>query len=308
MPRKALYRVRNWSQYNQSLVNRGNITVWFSQDAIEGWSSSKQRTGRGRPEEYSDTAIECCLVLRSLFHLPLRATQGFVEGMIHLLDLKIKAPDYTLLCKRSSHLKVDLKSLPSKEPINIVIDSTGLKVYGEGEWKMRCHGKSKRRSWRKIHLAVNPDTHEIVGCELTDHKTHDCDKINDVLPNQALGEVCADGAYDNKKSYDAVVDRGGTPLIPPRSGAAKTEKPSLGMAMRNHTVQACWALGRDIWKKGSNYHRRSLAETAMFRFKTIFSPRLSSRKDGNQIAEALIKSQILNRMTHFGMPESYKKS
>jgi len=309
MPRKAaLYRVKNWSQYNRSLIDRGNITVWFSQDAIDGWSSSRKHSGRGRPEEYSDAAIECCLVIRSLFHLPLRATQGFIEGMIHLLGLDIKAPDYTLLCKRAFSLKVELRSLPSKEPINIVVDSTGLKIYGEGEWKMRCHGKSKRRSWRKLHLAINPDSHEIVGCELTDHKTHDCDKINDILPNQPLGEVCADGAYDNQKSYDAIVARGGVPLIPPRSGAAKNSAPSPGMVMRNHNIEACWAIGRDNWKKGSNYHQRSLAETSMFRFKTIFGPRLSSRKGGNQIAEALIKSQILNRMTHFGMPESFRIS
>ena len=244
MPGKAVtYLVRNWSQYNRSLIDRGNITVWFSQDALDGWSSNKPRTGRGRPEEYSDAAIECCLVLRSLYHLPLRATQGFVEGMINLLN-----------------------------------------------------------------LAVNSDTHEIVGCEVTDHKTHDCDKMDDVLPDHQLGEVCADGAYDNQKSYDAIVCRGGTPLIPPRSGAAITKNPSEGMAMRNHTVQACWAIGRDNWKKGSNYHQRSLAETAMYRLKTIFGPQLASRNDANQLTETLIKAQILNRMTHLGMPDSYRKS
>ena len=253
MARKPLYRVRNWSQYNRSLIDRGNVTVWFSQDAIESWSSDKPRQGRGQPQEYSDAAIECCLVLRSLFHLPLRATQGFVDGLIHLLNLEIKAPDYTLLCKRSGNLKVALRELPSREPINIVVDSTGLKIFGEGEWKMRCHGKLKRRSWRKIHLAVNSDTHEIVGCEVTDHRTHDCEKISDILPNSPLGEVCADGAYDNQKSYDAINERGGRPLIPPRSGAALTKNPSAGMALRNHTVQACWAIGRDNWKKGTNY-------------------------------------------------------
>jgi hypothetical protein len=308
MPRKAIYRIKNWSEYNRSLINRGNITVWFSHDAIDGWISSEKPQGRGRPKEYSDAAIECCLVLRSLFHLPLRATQGFVEGLIHLLEIDIDAPDYTLLCKRAPNLKIDIKSLTSEAPINIVVDFTGLKIYGEGEWKVRCHGKSKRRGWRKLHLAVNPDTHEIVGLELTDHKTHDCDKIDDVLPNQNLGEVCADGAYDNKKSYDAILKRNGIPLIPPRSGACKTKNPSTGMTMRNHNVEACWAIGRDNWKKGTNYHRRSLAETAMFRFKKILGPDLASRKDVNQLSEALIKAQILNRMTHFGMPVSYKIS
>ena len=117
MSAKSLYRIRNWSQYNRSLVDRGNVTVWFSQDAINGWTAKRSTAGRGRPQEYGDAAIECCLVLRSLFHLPLRATQGFVEGMIHLLDLNIDAPDYTLLCKRASRLKIDLQALPAKGSI-----------------------------------------------------------------------------------------------------------------------------------------------------------------------------------------------
>lgn len=308
MPAKVAYRVRNWSTYNQSLVNRGNVTVWFAPEALKGWRSDRRHEGRGRPEEFSDAAIECCLVLRSLFHLPLRATQGFVEGMIQLLDLKIEAPHYTLLCKRAGDLKVDLKALPKKGRLDIVIDSTGLKIYGEGEWKVRTHGKSKRRQWRKLHLAVNPTTHEIVGLELTDNKTHDCDAIDATLPDLPLGDVCADGAYDNEKSYDAVTKRGGTPFIPPRSGACKMKNPSLAMAMRNHTVQACWAIGRDAWKKGTCYHQRSLAETAMLRFKKILGGHLASRKTANQVAEARIKAQILNRMTHLGMPESFKVS
>jgi len=308
MSAKSLYRIRNWSQYNRSLFDRGNITVWFSPDAINGWTAKRSTTGRGRPQEYSDAAIESCLVLRSLFQLPLRATQGFAEGMIQLLDLDVDAPDYTLLCKRASGLKIALQALPAKGRINIVADSTSLKIFGEGEWKTRCHGKAKRRSWRKLHLAINPDSHEIVGCALTSERTHDCEKIDDILPNQRLNEVCADGAYDNEKSYEAISKRGGIPLIPPRSGAAKTKNPSPGMVLRNHTVEACWAIGRGNWKHGTNYHQRSLAETAMFRFKTILGSRLASRKSGNQLAESLIKAQIINRMTQFGMPESYRKS
>ena len=268
----------------------------------------RKRAGKGRQEEYSDAAIECCLILRAIFHLPLRATQGFVEGLIHLLDLEISAPNYSLLSRRSSNLCRVLNHIPSTGPIDIVVDSTGLKIFGEGEWKTRCHGKSKRRSWRKLHLAVDAGTHEIVGCEISGHRTHDCDKIDAVLPNFTLGDVCADGAYDNRKSYDAIVGRGGRPLIPPRSGAALTKDPSLGMAMRNHTVQACWAIGRESWKAGSGYHQRSLAETAMYRFKTIFGSHLKSRTKENQITEAHIKATVLNKMTHLGMPKSYRIS
>lgn len=306
MPGKIAYRLKNWSEYNRSLINRGNITIWFSDDAIAGWKSQRRIEGRGRPEEFSDEAIECCLLLRSLYHLPLRATQGFVEGMVSLLELSLEAPHYSLLCRRAGKLSIDLKALRTSKSLDVVVDSTGLKVYGEGEWKVRCHGKSKRRSWRKLHLGIDPTTHEIVGCELTDHKTHDCDAIDDVLPDQDLGDVCADGAYDNEKSYDAITKRKGTPFIPPRSGACKTKHPSVAMAQRNHTVQACWAIGRDNWKKGTVYHQRSLAETAMFRFKTILGEKLAARKLANQVAEVRLKSQILNGMTHCGMPKSYK--
>lgn len=305
MPAKVTYRIKNWSKYNRSLIDRGNITVWFAPE-FSGWRSEKKHVGRGRPEEFSNAAIECCLVLRALFHLPLRATQGLIEGLIHLLALKVRAPTYTLLCKRAGNLNIDLEDLPVNGPLNVVVDSTGLKIHGEGEWKIRMHGKSKRRGWRKLHLAVNPDTHEIVGCNLTDYRTHDCEVIDSVLPNQPIGEVCADGAYDNEKSYKAIVNRGGTPYIPPRSGACRARKPNLAMAIRNHNIQACWAIGRDSWKKGTPYHQRSLAETAMFRFKKILGGAMASRKQINQLTEARIKAQILNRMSHFGMPESHR--
>ena len=308
MSRKIAYRVKNWSTYNRSLINRGNITIWFSEDALSAWESHKPGAGRGRREKYSDQAIECCLVIRSLFHLPLRATQGFVEGMIHLLDLGISAPDYTLLCKRAAALNIDLKSMATDKPMDIVVDSTGLKIFGEGEWKTRCHGKSKRRHWRKLHLSVNSKTHEIVGSVITDHRKHDCEVVDEVLPKKPLNKVCADGAYDNQKTYDAIEKQGGIPLIPPRSGACKTKDPSQGMALRNHNIEACWAIGRKNWKIGSGYHQRSLAETAMYRFKQILGATLSSRKMETQITEALVKSQILNRMTQLGMPISYKIS
>jgi Transposase DDE domain len=157
-------------------VGNGNFNIIF--DGERQW--------RGRPGEYSDAAIECCLVLRSLFHLPLRATQGFVEGMIRLLDLDIAASDYTLLCKRAGQLKIELKALAKDTPMDIVVDSTGLKFFGEGEWNVRTHGKSKRRSWRKLHLGVNANTHEIEGFALTDNNVHDGDEIDHILPNVSL--------------------------------------------------------------------------------------------------------------------------
>ena len=305
---KISYGMRNWSQYNKSLVHRGDITFWFDEDMTDNWSSPPEQKGRGRPQEYSDTAIECFLTLRLLFQLPLRGAQGFLQGLIKLAGLGIKSPDYSLVSKRASSLKLSLKKFSNKEPLHVVVDSTGLKIFGEGEWKTRCHGKSKRRSWRKVHLAVDSDTHTIVGYKLTEHTTHDCEVIDDILPNNPLKEVCADGAYDNQKSYDAIEKRGAIPLIPPRSGACLNKNPpSMGMVMRNQNVEASWAIGRDNWKKGSNYHQRSLAETAMFRLKKILGTTVSARKIENQDIETLIKVNILNKMTSLGMPERHRK-
>ncbi len=307
MSGKVSYKINNWPEYNRSLVNRGNITLWFSPEVSQSWKSSKKHRGRGRPQEYSDAAIECCLAIRTLYRLPLRATQGFFEGICALLSLDLKIPNYTLLSKRGSLEKMKLNALESKEPINVVLDSTGLKIYGEGEWKTRTHGKSKRRGWKKLHLGVNSDTHEIIGFDLTDDKTHDCKVTDTLLADIDLANVCADGAYDNKQSYDAITDRGGTPLIPPRSGACLNEKPKTnGDVMRNHNILACHAMGRKSWKVGSGYHRRSLAETAMFRVKKIFGGSLASRKHENQVTEALLMARLLNKMTHLGMPNSYR--
>lgn len=205
-------------------------------------------------------------------------------------------------------MSIDIGALPSGQPIDLVIDSTGLKVYGEGEWKTRCHGKSGRRTWRKLHLAIDAKTHEIVGHVLSESNVHDSEKINEILPKSLIGNVCADGAYNNEKSYEAIIERGGRPLIPPRSGAAKTIKPSLAMAYRNHTVEACWKFGRKTWKQKSGYHLRSISETGMFRFKRILGAHLASRKLENQQSEAALKSKIMNKITHLGMPKSYKKS
>lgn len=298
-------KIKNWSQYNRSLVNRGNLTLWFSDEAVENWGGSKVTPGRGRAQKYSDQAIECCLVLRSVFHLTLRQTQGFVESLMLQMRLNLPVPDYTLLSKRASLLNIDLKALKSAGSIDIVVDSTGLKIFGEGEWKIRTHGKSKRRTWKKLHLAIDPNSHEILGIELTKSNSHDCESIDKLIPNdRAIGDVCADGAYDNEKSYDAVVKRGGIPLIPPRSGAACSLKnPSQAMAMRNHNIKACWAIGRKNWKLGSGYHKRSNAETGMYRFKIILGEKLRSKTELNQVTEARVKSQILNRMTQMGMPK-----
>lgn len=312
MAKKIAYRVRNWKDYNRSLINRGNLTIWFSEDAIKCWYQKPQKTKqRGRSFIYSDAYIELALTIRTLFHLPLRATQGFLEGLIFLLGLNLKVSHYSRLSRRAGDIDIQLNTLKNagKTPTDLVIDSTGLKIYGEGEWKMRTHGKQKRRTWRKYHVSVNPATHEVTAIQLTEANVHDCTVLPALLSTQKhLGDVYADGAYSFKDGFDAIARAGGTPSIPIRSGTTLVNKePSAGEKLRNRLLQEIWdAGGRTKWKKTSGHHRRSLVETHMFRLKTILGDKLRGRNFANQQAEAKIIANILNKMTHLGMPISEK--
>jgi hypothetical protein len=312
MGKKITYRVRNWKDYNRSLINRGNLTIWFSEDAIKGWYQKPPRCQKqGRPFTYSNSTIELALTLRLLFHFSLRATQGFLEGLIMLLGLKLEVSHYSQLSRRASALNLSLHQLKKagKTPTDLVIDSTGLKIFGEGEWKVRTHGKQKRRTWRKYHVAINPDTHEITAVELTQANVHDCQILSSLLSEQKnLGNIYADGAYSFKRNFDAIADVGGTPFIPVRSGTGLVKKaPSEGELLRNQLLQDMWKAGGKIkWKKTSGYHRRSLVETHMSRLKTILGGSLKSRKLQNQKIEAILMANILNQMTWLGMPLSEK--
>jgi hypothetical protein len=308
MSKKISYRVRNWKEYNRSLINRGNLTIWFSDDAIKSWYQKPLKNkGRGRAFIYSDDYIELALTIRTLFHLPLRATQGFLEGLIFLLGLNLKISHYSRLSRRAATLDIQLNALKNsgKKPTDLVIDSTGLKIFGEGEWKMRTHGKQKRRTWRKYHVSVNPATHEVTAIELTEANVHDCTVLPALLSKQKnVGKTYADGAYSFKEDFDAIAESGGTPSIPVRSGTTIVKKnPSPGQELRNKLLQEIKeAGGRIAWKKSSDHHRRSLVETHMFRLKTILGGSLRGRNFINQKIEA----KMLNKMAHLGMPKSEK--
>lgn len=312
MEKKIAYRVRNWKDYNRSLINRGNLTIWFSEDAIKSWYQKPHKNkNRGRSFLYSDAYIELALTIRTLFHLPLRATQGFLEGLVFLLGLNLKISHYSRLSRRASTLDLKLNTLKNagKTPTDLVIDSTGLKIFGEGEWKMRTHGKQKRRTWRKYHVSVNPATHEVTAIELTESNVHDCTVLPTLLSTQKnIGTAYADGAYSFKQGFDAIAESGGTPSIPVRSGTTIVrDEPSAGEELRNNLLQEIKdAGGRIKWKKTSGHHRRSLVETHMSRLKTILGGSLRGRSFANQQAEAKIMANILNKMAHLGMPKSEK--
>ena len=259
---------------------------------------------------YSDTAVECLLVLRELFRLPYRQTEGLGRSLALLMEVDVAIPDFTSLAKRAAKLGVLLDVAVRQGPIDVVVDSTGLKVFGEGEWKTRKHGKSKRRTWRKLHLVVNPATQEIEAEVLTENSGHDADQVDDLL-EQIDGSIDAfygDGAYDQWKVYEALAEEEIQPIIPPRKNAKiKQHGNAAGPPLpRDEAIREIRRGGRKPWKESvgyhRRYHRRSLAETAMYRLKCCFGEKLKNRELENQRTEATLRSKILNHFTHLGLP------
>ena len=300
---KQLYRIRNWREYNRALIQRGSLTIWIDSRSTDAWLDASCPLRRGRRRTYTDAAILCALLLREAYHLPLRSTQGFVSSVLKLMQVKLPAPHYSTLCRRARHLQLSLAA--PRKVRHLVIDSSGLKLYGEGEWKVRLHGADKRRSWRKLHLAMDARTHQLTAALITEKERLDRTVLPHLLDETKaeIEAVCADGAYDFAVCYQAIGQREAVPLIPPRRDAIVRGKSPF--EQRDENVRRIRKRGRRKWKKESGYHRRSLIECAFFRLKTIFTDKLKARTAERQQTEAVVRCVALNRMTRLGMPESY---
>lgn len=310
---RTKYKITNWKEYNKSLIERGKINIWLDKENLKNWRAEKQKK-RGKPKQYSDGLIELCLMVKHLYNLPYRTTEGFIKSVFEQLKIDIEVPSYTQMSRRAAQLSLKLKRVFNhKGPVDVAVDSTGLKVYGEGEWKVRKHGVSKRRTWRKLHIAVDPLDHEIMACVLTDNSSSDdqvfpelFEQVDDVI------ERCfADGAYDKKGCYKSCHNKQ-THLITPPISRARVQKGNLPeLFVRDKAIkriemltaqQGTKELARKQWKIEQDYHCRSISETAMFRFKTFFGAKLSSRKIQTQTSEAMIKINLMNKFTAIGMP------
>jgi hypothetical protein len=304
------YRIRNWREYNRALINRGRLTIWFDDHAIAAWRNTEPAAGPGAPRTYSDLAIECALVFKSVYHLSLRAAQGFISSVVELMQLPLPIPDYSTVSRRQGALQIHLSPTLSRGPRHVVIDATGLRVYGVGEWRMRKHRVSRRRTWRKLHLGIDESTKEIVAVEFTRSRMHDSQPLPGLLEQIAdpIDQVSGDGAYDTRACYEAVLERGATPVFVPRRTAklANTTDPTGWRATRNGVLQQIAVHGRSTWRILSGYTRQSIAENTMFRFKRLFGGRLWARKLDTQRVEAVVKCATLNRMTQLGMPETVR--
>lgn len=310
--RKRIYRISNWPAYNTGLKARGRVGFWLSPEVLAGWHYQGPRQ-RGGPYQYSDQAIEAGLILRLVYHLPWRQTEGFLESILTCMDVSLAVPDYTTLARRSAGLLSHLEADIGDEPLHVVVDSTGLKVFGEGEWKVRQHSYSKRRTWQKLHVALDTATGQVVGHTMTSNRVDDASQV-DALVEQIVGSIAtlgADGAYDKRKVFSYLenppTQSAIQALIPPRKDA-KIEQHGNRKASalpRDKIIRAIRKKGRARWKKDSGYHRRSLAETLMGRYKQIIGNTLRARRERCQQSESRVACLILNRMLQVAKPQSY---
>jgi transposase len=298
---------RNWSKYNKALVQRGSITLWIDKKSLHGWyAKHKKNPCKGRPDYFGDASIQCLLTLKSIYHLSLRATQGFAESLMKLMKADLEILSYTQLCRRQK--RVVLPALPvSSKPIYMVVDSTGLKVYGEGEWKVRQHGYSKHREWMKLHIGVDEASQLIVSAKLSDNHSGDHKHLDTLLSSYRgkIEKVGADAGYDYHESYDIIEKYDAEPVIAPNINPRHPRKRLNTLRWDKSRDIVRWLqeqLGVTTWKIAEDYHRRSLVETAFYRYKQLLGGTLAARTADNQRTEALLKCHILNTITRLGIP------
>ena len=300
---KTQYRVGNWAEYDRALVQRGDITMWISEDAIDAWRACPSRK-RGGQRKYSDAAIETALTLRMVFNLVLRQAEGFLRSLLELMGLSLEAPDHTTLSRRNQSLDVRIRRSATTKPMHLIVDSTGLSIVGEGQWAAVKHGGKGKRGWKKLHLGVDR-CGVIVAQVLTDSNVDDARTGLDLI-EQVEGRVAcitADPAYDTIALYDAALARGAKVVVPPTKNAVVSGRGPRSI-VRDRTIRKVAKIGRRRWKKGSGYHRPETVENAFFRYKSILRDRLRARHPKAQEAEALIACNILNRMFELGRPTS----
>jgi Transposase DDE domain len=308
---KTAYRVNNWAEYDKTLRDRGDITLWISQDAIDAWTPP-QTGKRGAQPVYSDLAIETALSLRLLYSLALRQTEGFLGSLLTLMDLDLPCPDHTTLSRRNATVEVRRQvDRASQEPIDVIVDSTGLKVCGQGEWHSQKHGEKKGKCWKKLHVGVD-DQGQIVASTVTESNEQDPSQVPDLLDqvDEEIGRFIGDGIFDQEPVYAAVEAHspGARVIIPPRKDAVLSSTAATAPTQRDQHLLEIERDGRFAWKRTSGYYAQSHAENAFARFKRTFGGGLRAKRDESQEREASLACQLLNRMLELGRPQSYPVS
>ena len=301
---KQKHRVTNWAEYDAGLRARGSLTVWFTPEAIEAWRA-EPRIGRGGQPSYSDLAIATALTLRAVFRLALRQTEGLIGSVLQLLGLNLPVPDHSTLSRRAETLEV-ARPKAGREPVHLLVDSTGLKLCGPGEWLAEKHGTKRRRAWRVLHLATDADTGRIVASALTDRDADDGSQVGPLL-DQVDGPVASftgDGAYDRDDVYTEVAARHpeAAVVVPPRANAVPSGAAETAPTQRDAHLRCIAERGRMGWQRASGYGRRALVEADISRWKQVVGDGLRFQTDGRQATEVAIAAEVLNRMLDLGRP------
>lgn len=309
---KTRNRARNWREYNQALVNRGSLTIWVEEETLAQWHhqpTEEQPRRRGAQPLYSDMAIMMMASLQQIYRLPLRATQGLLGSIFQMMKLELELPHYSTLARRRRRLSINLPAFSSDEPIHLLVDSTGIKVYGNGEWMRLKHHKgkpAKHRRWRRLHIAIDAETLSIVAAEVTDNDTSDGQMLPVLLEQTPVRvrQVTGDAGYDTRRCYTAIAKHAARAVIRPRKSAkiwqhGNRRGPRLD---RDENLRMIRRRSRKVWKRLSGYSMRALVETTMARLKMIFGDRVRSHHLDAQRAEILLRCVVLEKMTALGLP------
>ena len=303
---KMSFKVRNWPAYEAGLRRRGSLTLWIEDAALDGWQTS----GPGGQARFQDAAIQTSLMLRTAFKLALRQTEGLMASVLTLMGLRISAPDHTTVSRRAVTLPMIQAASVPQGALHVLIDSTGLQVYGAGQWLEAKHGAKSRRRRRKLHLAVDAASGMIVAQTLTDQDADDPSQVGPLLEqiDNPIVQVTADGAYDGAPTYRTIAAHGGgiTVVIPPRSTAVPSGDAGAPTQRDRHLAMIA-EQGRLAWQAATGHGQRSLVETTMGRYKALIGPRLRARGFAAQQTEAAIGVAVLNRMLAAGRPESVRR-
>ena len=295
-------KARNWQEYNESLVKRGEMYLTFS--FLDSWGKDLEELNRGklgRRFAYPWAFIELLMMIHIIFHLPYRQLEGFLRKLSELIP-EIKSTDYTNIWRRGTQLKLNIPSTisASDDPVVIAVDSTGIKVTNRGEWmreKWKIH-----RGWIKVHLAVDVKTKEIVAIEVTDERVSDGSKFNSLisqaeenLSGRKIKEALGDGAYDRREIFDHLQQKGIQPVIKIRSNANTKAR---GSSARARAVRELKDLGYQSWKEKYNYGRRWAAESVFSAVKRISGEHVMATKKENMMQEVVLKFAFYNLIIH----------
>jgi hypothetical protein len=313
---KTARKKRNWSQYNQKLKNIARMDFFISEEAIKDWHYSGKHK-KGGKLLYSKHVIELCLLMREFYHLPYRQTEGFVDSVIKALHPDLSIPDYTTISRRAAKIEISLRNKrlikANKEGIVVAIDSTGFSLYTLKEWNRIKNDKrrlEKTERWRKLHVAIDVSTGEILASKYTKSTANDGPELPGLLNSieEKVSAVCGDMAYDTVNCREAIQLKKAQQLIPPIRAASLAstdrrkkkyrhilqERDEAINYIKYNTINGNKSLARKSWKEKVGYHARSLVETTMWQIKSHCSDYLRNKREDTRETQARIKCKIVN--------------